>query len=165
MYNNFLQEGRRKELEFGNCLISQLGGTFRLSTLSEDINQHIDLWWNNKWSFDIKGLKKSSRTNKNTDSNIHWLEIQNVNGKLGWIFGKCHFFVFEHINCWIIVGKTQLINFVKEYINLNKAVTRNKDLFYSLYQRWERKDIIIKIYTEDLVKISSKILYKDGSSL
>ena len=147
---NFLKKGKETELEFSKLFESSIQ-----STKEEDIRQHWDVAIDIK--FDVKGLKKISRTDESVNENIHWLEIKNVNGDLGWVYGQADYFVFETHKYWILVAKEELQTFIKE--NIIKEYSKTPTI-YNLYTREGRKDVLTLIPTLDLCAISSRIIKK-----
>ena len=151
--NNFLKSGKIQEKEFAKL--------FRDSTLSskkEDMFEHWDV--KISYKFDVKGLKKIKRNNDEVDENFHYIEIKNVNGNLGWLYGQADYFVFELKKYWIIVEKIKLQEFIKsntikEYV---KFPTLNK-----LYQRSGRNDVITLVSSYDLIFISEKMIEKESN--
>lgn len=74
---------------------------------------HIDLFYtkdDKTYSFDIKSMKKSNRKDATPDDQIHWIELQNVRGNPGWIYGKADFIAFELMNSWLIISRKKLID-------------------------------------------------------
>lgn len=74
---------------------------------------HIDLFYtkNDKtYSIDVKSMKKSNRKDATPDDQIHWIELQNVRGNPGWIYGKADFIAFELMNSWLIISRKKLID-------------------------------------------------------
>ena len=147
---NFLKKGKETELEFSKLFESSIQ-----STKEEDIRQHWDVAIDIK--FDVKGLKKISRTDESVNENIHWLEIKNVNGELGWVYGQANYFVFETHKYWILVDKEELQTFIKE--NIVKEYSKTPTI-YNLYTKEGRKDVLTLIPTLDLCAISSRIIKK-----
>ena len=68
----FLAKGKMVERAFTKVLSNH-----KLSTEKEDITEHWDISTNIK--FDVKGLKKTKRSDDEPNENIHWLEIKNGN--------------------------------------------------------------------------------------
>lgn len=67
----------------------------------DDMFNHIDLFYtiaDKTYSFDVKSMKKSNRKDSTVDDQIHWIELQNVRGNPGWIYGKADFIAFELMN-------------------------------------------------------------------
>ena len=149
--NSYLEEGKNKEIKF-----AELFNLYDLSNKLQDLYEHWDVKINGK-KFDIKGLKKTKRSDSDTNENIHWIEIKGITGKLGWLYGDADYFAFETLDYWIIVDKTKLQDYIKtntikeytEYPTINK-----------LYQRKNRLDILTIIKTLDLCYISDSILKK-----
>lgn len=134
---------------------SKVLSNYKDSTEEQDINEHWDVSTDIK--FDIKGLKKTKRSDENPNENIHWLEIKNVNGDSGWVYGKADYFVFETIDYWIIVDKSDLQEFIKKKIQKEWVTTAT---LYKLYRRKDRKDVITLVKTIDLMYLASSIVDK-----
>lgn len=150
----FLVSGKKTEEKF-----SELFDKTLKSTKYQDINEHWDVLINYK--IDVKGLKKIKRSDDNVNENIHWVEIKNVNGNLGWLYAEeTDFFAFELFKYWIIVEKIKLQKFisnnvVKEYVN--------EPMLYKLYRRIGRNDVITLVNSFDLVYISEKLISKNNN--
>lgn len=158
---DFYQQGLRKEDEFAKLLVEQCGGKIKHSTRSDDINYHVDLIWTIEGKdvyFDVKGLRKANRSDTNYDDSIHWVEIQNVKGKEGWLYGRAHYIAFELNNEWIICKRTAILKLISEKV-LDKTIKTSKEL-YTYYQRKGREDIIIKVLSEDLKRIALRSISK-----
>ena len=139
-----------------------LGGECEKSTRYEDMFQHIDFWWDSpkkgRIGVDVKGVKKKNRKDKEVDDSIHWVEIQNVKGNKGWIYGDAEYIAFRTLT-QIIFVKTKVLQKWSEEKVLNKQlVYNNPKSCYIPYQRWQRQDIVYKIPTEDLIKLSDFII-------
>lgn len=163
-YQECLERGFNKEDEFAQLLINTCGGNIRKSSTNEDIHKHVDLWWtiNDKViGLDVKALKKQSRNDNSYDSNIHWIELKNVNSKPGWIFGEADYIVFEGVDVWIVVKRKVLLTFLRQTVNFDIIHNSSSNLaLYELYRRNGRNDLICKISITDLLKLKSKIIMK-----
>ena len=149
--NSYLEEGKNKEIKF-----AELFNLYDLSNKLQDLYEHWDVKINGK-KFDIKGLKKTKRSDSDTNENIHWIEIKGITGKLGWLYGDADYFAFETLDYWIIVDKTKLQDYIKT--NTIKEYTEHPTI-NKLYQRKNRLDILTIIKTLDLCYISDSILKK-----
>lgn len=148
----FLLDGKIKEKEF-----SSLFKNVKFSTKSEDVTEHWDVEIGFK--IDVKSLKKISRGDYDTNENYHFIEIKNVNGKDGWLYGKADFFAFELNEYWVLVDKTILQKFIEE--NTSKTYVKSPDeALNCLYRRENRKDIITLVKTIDLIIMSTEIIKK-----
>jgi hypothetical protein len=146
----FLKRGKEVELAFSKILTNT-----NFSSKDEDINEHWDL--STEIKFDVKGLKKKQRFNSEPNESIHWVELKNVNGKLGWLYGDADYFVFELVNYWVIVDKLDLQEYIKTHTikEFCDEPTKNK-----LYSRKDRKDVLTLISTFDLIYISTSMIRK-----
>lgn len=58
----------------------------------------------------------------------------------------------------MIVRRVDIIDLVNLKV-INKSISKSKD-FYTLYQRYGRQDIIVKVPTSDLRRIAKKVFKK-----
>lgn len=149
----FLSDGKLKEKEFASFFKNA-----SFSTKEKDINEHWDV--EIKIKIDVKSLKRINRDDYDTNENYHFVEIKNVNGDDGWVYGKADYFAFELNDYWVIVEKLSLQNFIKDNVS-NTYVNSPDEALYCLYQRTGRKDIITLIKTIDLIVISTDVIKKD----
>lgn len=145
-----------------------LGGECKKSSFKEDRYQHIDFWWNSPrkgiLGIDVKGMKKNKRTDKEFDDSIHWVEIKNVGGKPGWLYGEANYIAFVTKKQIIFAKLKKLQSFIEEKIKDKVTTTVNPNECYIPYQRYGRKDLIVKCMTNDLLEISDfTIDYGDKS--
>jgi len=148
------------EIEF-----AKLFKTAFKSTPYQDMKEHWDvgvhLYFGTpqqcRLLFDVKSMKKTLRSDEDVDETIHYIEFKNVGGFEGWAYGKADFFAFEQKDSFIIVGKYALQKYMKEKVFDEFKPTPE---FNYKYQRSDRKDVMSKIHTSDLIEISNSILYK-----
>lgn len=145
-----------KKTEEDFCKAIQNVGKITLATQNENIYNHWDLKLELK--FDVKSLKKISREDNDTDENIHWIELMNVNGKQGSLYGKTDYFAFETNEYWVLVSCEKLQKFIAE--KCKKKEWDKEPNLYKLYRREGRKDIITLVKTIDLIFISDKMIKK-----
>lgn len=146
----FLKKGKEVEAQFAKLFKDAVP-----ASESEDIYDHIDIKINT--NVDVKGLKKRNRSDEEVNEHEHWLEIKNVNGKNGWVYGETHFFAFELKNYFIVVDKEDLQQFIKD--NIKKEIV-SKPTLYKLYRRKDRKDLITLVTSYDLCYISTRLIKK-----
>lgn len=161
-WGNFYKKGLEKENEFSELLITNEGGITKHASRKDDIVEHIDIIWtvnDHNFTFDVKSLKKNNRIDSKVDDSIHWIEIQNVQGNLGWLYGKADYIAFETLNSWVVLRRKDIITLINYKVK-NDSITSSKEL-YTYYQRKGRKDIIVKVLTSDLQLIARKIYNKN----
>jgi len=118
--------------------------------------QHWDL--EVKYKIDVKGLKKTSRKDLEVNENIHWVEIKNVNGNLGWAYSETtDFFAFETIDYWVIISPKNLQELIKTKVKKERVESPS---LYKLYSRVGRKDVLTLIKTIDLIHFSDCTIKK-----
>lgn len=157
----FIPEGLAKEDEFGQLLVNKEGGNYTKASKEDDMYNHIDLYWkldDQTYSFDVKSMKKHNRKDELPDDSIHWIELQNVQGRPGWLYGKMNYIAFETNDNWLIIEPKRILKLINEKVT-SKEIVKTKEL-YTYYQRWGRQDIVVKVLTKDLVDIANKVIEK-----
>jgi hypothetical protein len=150
----YLNDFKKIEDNFADSIRSL--GEIKNATQTEDINEHWDIKLSLR--FDVKAIKKVNRFDDKPNENIHWVELRNVNGDRGWLYGDAEYFVFEVDDYWILVEKISLQDLIA-----NKCKTKeysSTPSLYKLYKREGRKDIITLVKTLDLVYIAEKLIKK-----
>ena len=154
----FYRRGLIDETFIMEAVSKTLGGSCEKSSSKEDIEDHIDFWWDSpkkgRIPMDAKGIKKNSRSDKSFDGSIHWLELQNVNGKPGWLYGKAEYIAFRTNTRIIFVKREKLLSFALEAVSGKDVVYDTPKEFYVPYKRkkWGRDDLSIKVPTSDLLE-------------
>lgn len=162
-------EGENSEKKFEKILISR-GFSFRKSTAYEDSMLHIDYYAcripNNKdssffeknaLSFDIKSRKRVNRNDKKYSDDSIWIELKNVKGYKGWLYGSQQFIAFEFSDHFLIVNRESLRLKVENLIANAKQVLTPKNALYNLYTRRNRKDSITIIRSKDLLDCNHRV--------
>lgn len=154
----YYMKGRLAEDFVMDSIRLTLGGTVERGTKSEDIKDHVDIWWNSpkkgRIGIDVKDVKKNNRNDENCDDTIHWLELTNVKGEKGWIYGKADYIAFRTFSKIIFVERKKLIPFALECIKNKETVNYNPEECYVPYRRKNRLDLIVKVKTSDLENIA-----------
>jgi len=143
-----LAKGKAREIQFQKFFKKIFE-----ATREQDIKEH----WDFGVKFDVKMIKSVKRHQK-PDEAIHWVEIQNVNGEKGWLYGEADFFSFETIDYWIVVHKNDLQRLVAERCK-DQSISLVPAL-YKIYQRNGRQDKIILVKSIDLMYISTSVIKK-----
>ena len=151
----FLSEGKLKENEFVE-LVRKPEHQIVIPTTEQDINEHWDVSIDGV-KFDIKALKKVSRSDDKVNPEIHWVEIENVHGKPGWLYGMADYIAFETDKSWLIVKRERLSQLIDD--KLQMVVTSEPEP-YKMYRRWGRYDVLTIVPTEDLRNIKTKEILK-----
>jgi hypothetical protein len=161
----FLLKGKKVESNFAKDLLTECGGEIKSSTKYEDISKHIDLWWKpidkDKWvSFDVKGLRKNKRYNNDFSYENTWLEVKNTSGNPGSLLGEEIYMAFESKDKWIISRREVLLENLRGKIVDRIIYNFNPDEDFKMYQRKDRKDLIIRVPLSFIEENSCKIIKK-----
>lgn len=151
---SFLKEGKEKEDEFAKLL----GGATK-ATQKEDMSEHWDIKIQKEVRIDVKAIKRDRRSG-GYNEDIHWVELKNVLGRDGWLYGNATHFAFETCKYWIIVEKMSLQVLISDLCKSKVRTSNAGDALYKLYSRSGRKDLITKIKTIDLCFIAESMIKK-----
>ena len=131
--DNVIKESYKKGLVDEKLVMeaveSAFGGSCEKASRREDIYDHVDFWWDSprkgKIGVDVKGVKKNNRRDNRYDDKIHWLELQNVNGNPGWLYGKAEYIAFMTFSKILFVKREKLLSFALECIKGKDVVLRH----------------------------------------
>ena len=79
-------------------------------------------------------------------------------GKKGWLYGDADMFAFELDDYWVMVEKQPLQDFIANKCKGKKIGTIKN--VYDLYRRKDRKDVVVKVKTIDLMYLNHSIIKK-----
>lgn len=90
-----------------------------------------------------------------------WVEIKNMDGQPGWLYGDANFIVFELADSYLFVEKKSLINHVHSNIDFSLPLVQNTwEAKYKLYQRKDKLDQIVQIKVSSLLDLSNNYTWK-----
>jgi hypothetical protein len=132
--------GRVAEVRFMRAA-AHMGLEVVKSSRSDDMNKHVDYWLAydsmGPWGVDVKG--------NNLPDEI-WVELMNVQGKSGWLYGESKIIAFDmpEEGGFSVVDTEELRIFCEE--NVEDTMVSNKaDAELKKYRRKDRLDIITKL--------------------
>lgn len=116
------------------------------SSPKDDVQMHVDFWHGDD-GVDIKG---------NIMADAIWVEFKNVQGNLGWVFGKAKWIAFDmpELGAFLRVLRQELVDWCKENVEYQTIVAK-KDCYRKGYRRKDREDLITKICLQDLQSLES----------
>lgn len=154
------EDGDRAENRFKEICIKN-GYSIKESSFNENVQKHIDVYIQKKirwFGVDIKAKKRISRNNPTPQSKYIWIEFKNVNGRVGWIYGKADYVAFELDEGFILVKRKELALFAEKTVDFNSVVNKAEEAIYKIYTRKDKKDQISLILSSDLYKLNHIIL-------
>jgi len=156
IFRNFLVEGKKVEQIFveayRNLARKELDVVY--PTQKQDMVEHWDVQINGK-KIDVKGAKRKSRKELEFDDKIHWVELWNVNGDPGWLYGEADYFAFQWRDNFILVKSEDLQGYIK---GLNINCITNEPKLGCFYSRAGRRDLLLLMSSENLVKIGDRLI-------
>ena len=144
------QQGENAEVRFSRVLTNP-----ETATTHQNIHEHWDLK-DKDFKYDVKAMKKWNRSDKEPTDRIHFIELKNVRGDRGWLYGEADYIVFETRAHWVLVNRPKLQTWID---GMNLAQSTEKEI-YKLYSRVGRKDLMTIVPTMDLVALSDQIIKK-----
>ena len=106
---------------------------------------------------DVKGMKRTDRSQKQEDSTIY-IEFKNNYGDKGWIYSKADQIAFQVAEGFIIVSRKALLKHVKKLVGPKPKVrdsVNNKHpyILYTRKKQWKKDDVFCIIKKKDLYDI------------
>lgn len=163
--------GKKKEEEFKQALSKVLekkniNFTIEKTSFNDDVRNHIDFilkYGNKVRSFDVKARKKVNRKDKKATDDLNWIELKNVRGCDGWLYGKATHIAFETNQGFMLVKRKRLIELIEEKCQDTTIYPseqyKTKEI-YKKYNRAGRKDIIVLVPNSDIEQIKENFIQK-----
>lgn len=130
----------------------------------ENIHKHIDFYLEGKdktVSVDVKSRKKTNRKDSKFNDEWVWVELKNVRGSKGWLYGSADFICFERESDFVLIPRKSLINIVNESVRFDLSmVDKAYQAKYRIYQRSGRRDQITQIEMANIIKYKGTVLWK-----
>lgn len=126
------------------------------ATDEQDINEHWDVATPSGIKYDVKSMKRYRRSDPSPTDRLHYVELRNVHGKAGWLYGKADYIVFETRSWWILVNRAKLVEFIEGVIWEGEELTEKPEP-YKLYRREGRQDLMTVIPTVDLLSLADDV--------
>jgi hypothetical protein len=149
-YHGDKERGQAVEAEFVATAVAR-GYTVIESTIEVDRKDHIDYYITKNGvtkSVDIKGIRG---VGSQRDKNEHtWIELQNVNGRKGWIYGNQDLIVFERVDHWLFVDRQSLARWIDLVVDKDRIVDRLGDPIYAVYSKDTDKSLTTMIRFGDM---------------
>lgn len=146
-------KGAKAETDFKNSLDGFFDSNLKLTGVDDGQFDHIDFSCDLKMTVDVKSIK---------DPRSIWVEIKNIKGYDGWLYGKATHIAFERHDHFKIVRRLDLVELVDKLVDKTTMVESPMDCLYKIYQRkkYDREDILTKILPSDLDKIPNIVVGK-----
>ena len=120
------------------------------ATEDENIHGHIDFKCRNLGGIDVKARKQAFAEGR------IWIELKNVQGDDGWLFGDMDHIAFEWDDHFKIVPRDWLHTRLFDLIDKAIKVQHKSKALYNYYDRskYGRKDLITQVTTEDILFVT-----------
>ncbi len=129
------------------------GWKISASTREQNIDEHWDYLIekdDQQFKVEVKAEKRIQRKDDDSQAHFTWVELRNVRGKVGWLFGKADLIAFEEEKTFFFVKRLDLLALVNRKVNLVAKVKSAKDAHYKIYTREGRKDKLTLLPTSDI---------------
>jgi len=150
--NDSQKLGEKAEESFILIAVRQ-GWKVSASSKDENIDEHWDYLIEkdgNIYKVEVKSGKRIQRKDDKAQHEFIWVEIRNVRGKVGWLFGKSDLIAFENESSFYFVKRMDLLKVVNKKVDLVARVKSAKDALYKIYTREGRKDRVTLLPVSDI---------------
>jgi len=148
--NSSFARGRRSESRFLEAMRYK-GLHCTKSSTSDDIKKHIDFYITDDdgiliASVDVKGENQLNEI---------WVEMKNVRGDKGWLYGDATVIAFEmpELGGFVCVLTKHLRDYIEK--NVKHEFVTKKNAYKKTYTRHGRQDVITLVCIDDLKEIKS----------
>lgn len=139
---------------------------YRYASKYENMNDHFDFIVNKfppsftKKNIEIKGIKCPFR-GAEPDPTLIYVELQNVNGGKGWIFGKADIIAFEQPQQkFLCVEREELCRKALEVAN-TAPFGKQSGIKGTLWSRKDRNDLVVSLDRDkDIYPLQSKFIFE-----
>ena len=161
IYKKSITEGLQAEQRFKK-LAEVRGYKVREATKAEQFD-HIDFHLTCKifiHTVYVNARKRLNRRNIDFEDDWVWIELKNVRGKDGWLYGASDFIAFEAEDSFIVSFRKELLGFCETKIDTQTRVHISSRAKYVCYSRRGRQDLISLIKMEDIRKLPNSVVWK-----
>lgn len=155
---------KKDSLELGNNaedsfarLAARYGWKISASTKEQNIDEHWDFLIEKDgkaFKVEVKSEKRIQRSDHDPQAGFVWVEIRNVRGRAGWLFGRADWIAFENQNAFVFVKRLDLLQAVNQKVDLVAKVGSAKEAVYKIYTRGGRKDKLTLLPVRDIKAIA-----------
>lgn len=131
------------------------GYKIRLATSYENCVKHFDFEVQS-YKVEVKAMK-APRRGMSPDPNMIYVELKNVSGGDGWLYGDADFLAFEQPHGFLMVRRHELVQ-LAERMRPKCRVSRVSGVYHTLYSRANRDDLVMVLHKKDLADFESKWL-------
>jgi hypothetical protein len=149
------EQGNNAEDQFVLAAVKH-GWKVSASTKEQNIEEHWDYLIEkdgHAHKVEVKSEKRIQRDDQNAQAEFVWVELRNVRGKVGWLFGVADLIAFEKGTAFVFVKRLDLLNVVNQKVDLVAKVKSAKDALYKIYTRDGRKDKLTLLPIRDIEPI------------
>lgn len=133
------------------------GYRVRPATSYENRIKHFDFEVGRDW-VEVKAMK-SPRRGMSPDPNMIYVELRNVCGGDGWLYGEADYIAFEQPNGFLMVRRRELVRLVERMLpRCNRS--RVSGVYHTLYSRANRDDLVMVLHKDDLARLESRCLLR-----
>ena len=124
------------------------GWEIEKTSTEDDILKHID--FSMKWKPDgpLYTVDVKAR-NTAEEGEETWIEMRNVNGTAGWLYGEADMIAFEQADRFIVVERDKLRIWIEENVE-REYVTLAHQALMKVYTRGGQKDMLTLVKTYHL---------------
>jgi hypothetical protein len=155
---------KKDSLELGNNaedsfarLAAQRGWKVSAAAKEQNIDEHWDFLIEKEgqsFKVEVKSEKRIQRGDHNSQAEFVWVELRNVRGKVGWLFGRADWIAFENQDVFVFVERLELLKVVNQKVDLVAKVRSAKEALYKIYTRDGRKDKLTLLPVRDIEAIA-----------
>lgn len=155
--------GEHAESRFVN-VCKKKGVSVRPASQLENMFQHFDFIVSSAdrrkcARVEVKSMK-ARRRGMEPDPRVLYVELKNVHGYAGWLFGKADYLAFEQEKGFLMVDRKELIGVV-DTLRPHCTIAETSGITHTLYSRRNRKDLVMIMDMSDIKHLSRNMFWLD----
>ena len=162
-FKKYYKYGNEAEQRFVKSL-QVYGFRNKKSSNHDDIHNHWDYVVNFPFKVDVKSSKRFNKENVHPSDAYVVLEIKNVHGNKGSIYGDADFFAYEFYDYFVLVCSKVLRLWIATSVDMKDYTDHVRDSYKKVYTRKGREDLMTVLPIKAIKKIIHRKLksYKNG---
>lgn len=131
----------------------------RKATKYENMVLHYDFVVQKReksYRVEVKAIK-SRRRGLPPDPRVIFVELKDIHGNAGWLYGKADLIAFQQIDKFLIVPRDLLVTRVEE-LKSSFRMSLHSGVHHTIYSRPQRQDLLAVLDTEDIADICIDIM-------
>lgn len=111
---------------------------------------------------EVKSIK-SRRRGLPPDPRVIFIELKDIHGNAGWLYGRADFIAFQQLDGFMMIPRTKLVKLAETYLQEFRIVYQS-GLHHTLYSRPNRQDLMMVLDVADVEHLAVPFWRKNDTT-